>query len=56
VSTAEQSGRGRVALVGPGVTGRHHRDVLTQLVDLLLLEAVVDPHAERAQQIVDSQG
>ena len=56
MSTAQQSRRRRVALVGAGVIGRHHGQVLTQLSDRLELVAVVDPHADRAQQIVDSHG
>lgn len=56
MSSAQQSRRRRVALVGAGVIGRHHGQVLTQLSDRLELVAVVDPHAERAQQIVDSHG
>ena len=56
MSPSEQSRRRRVALVGAGVIGRHHGNVLTQLVDRLELVAVADPHAERAQQIVDEHG
>jgi predicted dehydrogenase len=56
MSTPHQSERRRVALVGAGVIGRHHGRVLTQLADRLELVAVVDPHADRAQQIVDDHG
>ncbi len=43
----QTSGRRRVALVGAGVIGRHHGQVITQLSDRLELVAVVDPHADR---------
>ncbi len=54
--SAAQKPRRRVALVGAGVIGRHHGQVLTQLAERLELVAVVDPHAERAQQIIDAHG
>ncbi|HEY5786879.1 MAG TPA: Gfo/Idh/MocA family oxidoreductase, partial [Microlunatus sp.] len=56
MSIPQRPDRRRVALVGAGVIGRHHGQVLTQLGDRLELVAVVDPHPERAQQIVDSHG
>lgn len=55
-TTQEQPDPRRVALVGAGVIGRHHGRVLTELADRLELVAVVDPHPERAQQIVDGHG
>ena len=56
MSSVSQSGRRRVALVGAGVIGRHHGQVITQLADRLELVAVIDPHAERGQHIVDAHG
>lgn len=46
----------RLALVGAGVIGRHHGRVIDQLADQVELVAVVDPHLDRAQQIVDGHG
>jgi UDP-N-acetyl-2-amino-2-deoxyglucuronate dehydrogenase len=54
--SASTSSRRRIAVVGAGVIGRHHGTVIGQLTDRLELVAVVDPHAERAQQIVDAHG
>lgn len=50
------SARRKIALVGAGVIGRHHGTVIAQLTDRLELVAVVDPHVERAQVIIDGHG
>ena len=50
------STRRKIAIVGAGVIGRHHGRVISQLTDQLELVAVVDPNAERAQEIVDAHG
>jgi UDP-N-acetyl-2-amino-2-deoxyglucuronate dehydrogenase len=46
----------KIAIVGAGVIGSMHGVVISQLGDRLELVAVVDPVAERAQQIVDAHG
>jgi UDP-N-acetyl-2-amino-2-deoxyglucuronate dehydrogenase len=51
-----QVGRRRIAVVGAGVIGRLHGQVISQLADRLELVAVVDPHPDRAQVIVDAHG
>jgi UDP-N-acetyl-2-amino-2-deoxyglucuronate dehydrogenase len=56
MSAPQSSGRRRVALVGAGVIGRHHGQVITQLSDRLELVAVVDPHTDRAQTLVAAHG
>jgi len=56
MSDSQPSGRRRVALVGAGVIGRHHGQVITQLSDRLELVAVVDPHTDRALPLVEAHG
>lgn len=56
MSAPQTSGRRRVALVGAGVIGRHHGQVITQLSDRLELVAVVDPHTDRALPLVEAHG
>ena len=46
----------KIAIVGAGVIGRMHGVVVSQLGDRLDLVAVVDPVAERAQEVVDAHG
>jgi UDP-N-acetyl-2-amino-2-deoxyglucuronate dehydrogenase len=46
----------KIAIVGAGVIGTVHGVVISQLDDRLELVAVVDPHADRAQKIVDAHG
>src|SRR5688500_19012793 len=48
--------RRRIADVGAGGIGRHHGTVIGQLADRHELFAAPDPHAERAQRIVDAHG
>ena len=56
MSDAAPTNRRRIALVGAGVIGRHHGRVIDRLADRLELVAVVDPHPDRAQQIIDEYG
>ncbi len=56
MSAAAPQSRRRIALVGAGVIGRHHGRVIDQLAARTELIAVVDPHLDRAQQIVDGHG
>ena len=48
--------RTRFVLVGAGVIGKHHGQVITELADRIELVAVVDPHADRAEQLAAEHG
>jgi UDP-N-acetyl-2-amino-2-deoxyglucuronate dehydrogenase len=48
--------RARIALVGAGVIGAVHGEVISQLADRLELVAVVDVHPDRAERLAAERG
>ena len=48
--------RTRFVLVGAGVIGKQHGQVITELADRIELVAVVDPHADRAEKLAAEHG
>jgi UDP-N-acetyl-2-amino-2-deoxyglucuronate dehydrogenase len=48
--------RARIALVGAGVIGAVHGEVISQLADRLELVAVVDVHSDRAERLAAERG
>jgi UDP-N-acetyl-2-amino-2-deoxyglucuronate dehydrogenase len=53
---ADSEKRVRIAVVGAGVIGKHHGEVISELADRAELVAVVDLHAERAEQLAAERG
>jgi UDP-N-acetyl-2-amino-2-deoxyglucuronate dehydrogenase len=52
----EAADRPRIALVGAGVIGTLHGQVISELADRLELVAVVDPHPDRAKRVAAERG
>jgi UDP-N-acetyl-2-amino-2-deoxyglucuronate dehydrogenase len=48
--------RTRFVLVGAGVIGKQHGQVMNELADRIELVAVVDPHADRAEKVAAEHG
>ena len=55
-SDGTQTDRYRFAVVGAGVIGKHHGNVIGQLSDQIELVAVVDHVLERAELVVSRHG
>jgi threonine dehydrogenase-like Zn-dependent dehydrogenase len=53
---ARPSNRTRFVLVGAGVIGKQHSQVMSQLADRIELVAAVDVHVDRAEKVAAEHG